>query len=461
MLILAETPVGYTLWRVNNEAALHDTNLCQSYPTPDDALSVLSLHQFSLFENGSEAVESLTAIANSEMCKSLSDFLTENVINTGIKEQIQVADSKLAREIEKLGIKTVAPSGTDVPEIFRLIRENITNLLPGVTEDTFRTLELGVAHGMATKTLKFSPSKVDSMIVNSVNLLEELDKEINNYGMRVREWYGWHFPELRNLTSDNLLFSKIVLAMGRKENCENVNLESLLTQPMIEDMKKLAHTSIGTELSDGDLECIQALATQVVELIEFRNQINEYVRQRMRAIAPNLSELVGESVGARLIAHAGSLNQLAKAAGSTIQVFGAEKALFRAKKEGKNTPKYGLIYHAQIVSHADQKLKGKISRGLAAKIAISTRVDAYNDETDGHIGASDFERLETRVRQMEGQKVKFTESRAAVKVAPPKIVVEETPNYKQDQDFQLEEEQPKKKRRRHHHKKEETTENNE
>ena len=141
------------------------------------------------------------------MCQSLSDFLTENVVNTGIKEQIQVADTTRVRSIEKLGINTVSPSGSDVPEIFRLIRDNITNLLPGVTEDTFRKLELGVAHGIATKTLKFSPTKVDSMIVSSVNLLEELDKEVNNYGMRVREWYGWHLPELRSVTAENILFS--------------------------------------------------------------------------------------------------------------------------------------------------------------------------------------------------------------------------------------------------------------
>lgn len=457
MLVLAETPVGYTLWRVNNKSVLQDTDVCRTYPTLDDAQSVLSLHQYRLFANAQEAIESLAAAAKSEVCESLAEFLTENIVNAGIKEQLQVADASLARAIEKLGISAVGPSGQRIPEIFRLIRQNITDMLPEVTEETFRSLELGIAHGIATKTLKFSPSKVDSMIVNSVNLLEELDKEINNYGMRVREWYGWHFPELRNVTADNLLFSQLVLEMGRKEGCFEAKLDHLLTPPMIEEVRKLAHTSIGTELSDDDLACVQALARQVIELIEFRSQISEYIRQRMRAVAPNLTELVGESVGSRLIAHAGSLNQLAKAAGSTIQVFGAEKALFRAKKEGKPTPKYGLIYHAQIVSHADQKLKGKISRGLASKIAISTRVDAYSEEPDGKIGVSDLERLENHVRQMEGQQVKYEVSRAAVKKTPAKIIVEETPNYKQDEDFQIEAEKPKKKHRKHRH----HTENNE
>ena len=453
MLILAETPVGYTLWRVTNEGALHDKDLCKTYSDPDSVSSVIELQSFSQFANAEEAISSLSSIANSELNESLTKFLTDNIISRGIKDRIQVADASLARAIEGLGINCIGPQGQTLPEVFRLIRNNLSALLPGVDLETMRNLELGIAHGMATKTLKFSPSKVDSMIVNSVNLLEELDKEVNNFGMRVREWYGWHFPELKNVTSDNLLFAQIVLAMGFKENATKTNFDELKLSPqMVDEIHKLSKTSIGTELSDSDLQCIQDLATQVVQLIEFKNQISEYIRLRMRAIAPNLSELVGESVGSRLIAHAGSLNQLAKAPGSTIQVLGAEKALFRAKKEGNKTPKYGLIYHAQLVSHADQKFKGRISRSLAAKTALSSRIDAYADEPTNQIGLDDFARLENRVRQMEGQQVTFTPSRALIKEEPKKIVVEPKPNYKTDADFQLNEpSEKKKKKRRHHH----------
>lgn len=87
----------------------------------------------------------------------------------------------------------------------------------------------------------------------------------------------------------------------------------------------------------------------------------EYLKNRMMAIAPNLTVLVGELVGARLIAHAGTLINLAKHPASTIQILGAEKALFRALKTKKDTPKYGLIYHATLVGQASTKMKGKVS----------------------------------------------------------------------------------------------------
>jgi nucleolar protein 58 len=288
------------------------------------------------------------------------------------------------------------------------------------------------------------------MIVHSVHLLEDLDKEVNNYGMRVREWYGWHFPELRLITVDNHLFASLVLAIGRKEGALTAKLDHLLNAQQLSDLQRYAQRSVGTEVSDEDLDCIQALSAQVIELINFRNQIDEYIRQRMRAIAPNLTELVGETVGARLIAHAGSLTQLAKAAASTIQVFGAEKALFRSLKEGKPTPKYGYIYHAHLVAHADQKFKGPLSRSLAAKAALSSRTDAFADEPGDRVGSEDRERLEARVRALEGQAVSFGVSRAAVRAEPEKITVEQPPNYRVEDDFQLAEEQPKKKRRRRH-----------
>merc|ERR1719281_2264979 len=125
----------------------------------------------------------------------------------------------------------------------------------------------------------------------------------------------------------------------------------------------------------------------------------------MQAIAPNLSCMVGELVGARLIAHAGSLISLAKAPASTVQILGAEKALFRALKTKHETPKYGLIYHASLVGQASMKNKGKISRVLAAKCALATRVDALGDTTDATMGLENRAKVEARLRQIEGKEI--------------------------------------------------------
>merc|ERR1712188_128412 len=148
---------------------------------------------------------------------------------------------------------------------------------------------------------------------------------------------------------------------------------------------------------------VRDLCTQVLEMSEYRDQLFEYLKHRMQAIAPNLTVLVGELVGARLIAHAGSLLNLAKHPASTVQILGAEKALFRALKTKHATPKYGLIFHASLVGQATSKNKGKMSRVLANKCALSIRVDALGDETTANVGVECRSKVENRLRELEGR----------------------------------------------------------
>ena len=170
-------------------------------------------------------------------------------------------------------------------------------------------------------------------------------------------------------------------------------------------MKEAAVISMGTEISDLDLINIKELCEQVLSLAEYRAQLYDYLKTRMNTIAPNLTALVGELVGARLIAHGGSLVNLAKQPGSTIQILGAEKALFRALKTKHATPKYGLIYHASLVGQAAPKLKGKISRTLASKAALSIRIDALRegDSLDNSVGVESRGKVEARIRNLEGK----------------------------------------------------------
>merc|ERR1711907_624247 len=160
---------------------------------------------------------------------------------------------------------------------------------------------------------------------------------------------------------------------------------------------------MGTEISQEDLDNINSLCNQTIKLTEYRTELFDYLKNRMAAIAPNLTVLVGELVGARLISHAGSLMNLAKHPASTVQILGAEKALFRALKTKKDTPKYGLIYHASVIGQAAPKHKGKISRVLAAKCALSIRVDALGDTSEATIGLEDRVKVEERLRQLEGK----------------------------------------------------------
>merc|ERR1719369_1564666 len=158
---------------------------------------------------------------------------------------------------------------------------------------------------------------------------------------------------------------------------------------------------MGTEITDEDLTNINTLAERVIELTEYRASLSEYLKLRMTAIAPNLTVMVGELVGARLISHAGSLLNLAKHPASTVQILGAEKALFRALKTKKDTPKYGLIYHASLIGQTGAKNKGKMSRMLAAKSALATRVDALGEETNTTLGVEHRAKLEKTLRYLE------------------------------------------------------------
>ena len=198
------------------------------------------------------------------------------------------------------------------------------------------------------------------------------------------------------IITDNLAYVRTVQAMGMRENASKADLSDILPEEVESAVKEAAEISMGTEISDIDLINIKHLCLQVVEIQEYREQLWSYLKNRMVAIAPNLTTLVGELVGARLISHAGSLMNLAKHPASTVQILGAEKALFKALKTKHDTPKYGLIYHAQLVGQTTTALKGKVSRMLAAKASLACRVDAFSEDTTSSI---EIGKYLNRVRQ--------------------------------------------------------------
>merc|ERR1711972_752246 len=172
-------------------------------------------------------------------------------------------------------------------------------------------------------------------------------------------------------------------------------------EEIADEVRAAAETSMGTEITDEDLANIMTLCERVIELTEYRASLAEYLKLRMNAIAPNLTHMVGELIGARLISQAGSLMGLAKHPSSTVQILGAEKALFRALKTKKSTPKYGLIYHASLVGQSAPNLKGKISRVLAAKLSLCCRMDALGDQVEPSLGKEFKEYVEKRLATLE------------------------------------------------------------
>merc|ERR1719149_123555 len=224
------------------------------------------------------------------------------------------------------------------------------------------------------------------------------------------------------IVTDNIEYAKSVQFMSTRDRAADLDFSGILTEEAEASLKEAAIISMGTEISDQDVDHVKALADQVVSLSEYRAQLYDYLKSRMAAIAPNLTVLVGELVGARLISHAGSLMNLAKQPASTVQILGAEKALFRALKTKHDTPKYGLIYHASLVGQAEPKHKGKISRVLAAKCALSIRVDALGETSEPTVGYEGRLKVEERLRQLQG-KAPIPKEEVKLAVKQPKVAM--------------------------------------
>ncbi|KAH1033078.1 hypothetical protein J1N35_045252 [Gossypium stocksii] len=401
MLVLFETPAGFALFKVLDEGKLNKVeDLSKEFLAPDSARKVVSLKAFSKFENTAEALEAATKLLESAPSKGLRKFLRAHCDG----ETLGVADSKLGNAIkEKLKIDCVHNNA--VMELLRGVRTQLTELISGLGAQDLAPMSLGLSHSLSRYKLKFSADKVDTMIVQAIGLLDDLDKELNTYAMRVREWYGWHFPELTKIIQDNIMYAKAVKLMGDRANAAKLDFSEVLPEEVETELKEAAVISMGTEISDLDLMNIKDLCDQVLNLSEYRAQLYDYLKSRMNTVAPNLTALVGELVGARLIAHGGSIINLAKQPGSTVQILGAEKALFRALKTKHSTPKYGLIYHASLVGQAAPKHKGKISRSLAAKAALAIRCDALGDDQDNSMGLENRAKLEARLRALEGKEL--------------------------------------------------------
>ncbi|NXH90673.1 NOP58 protein, partial [Edolisoma coerulescens] len=394
--------------QVLNEKKLQEVDsLWKEFETPEKANKIVKLKHFEKFQDTTEALAASTALVEGKLSKNLKKIL-KKIVAKDAHEQLAVADAKLGGVIkEKLNLSCI--HSPMVTELMRGIRSQIEGLITGLPSREMAAMCLGLAHSLSRYKLKFSPDKVDTMIIQAISLLDDLDKELNNYIMRCREWYGWHFPELGKIITDNLMYCKCVRKVGDRSNFASSDVSDILPEEIEEDVKAAAEISMGTEVSEEDINNIIHLCDQacthrwigVIEISEYRTQLYDYLKNRMMAIAPNLTVMVGELVGARLIAHAGSLLNLAKHPASTVQLLGAEKALFRALKTKRDTPKFGLIYHASLVGQSNTKNKGKISRMLAAKTALTIRYDALGENTSAEMGAENRLKVETRLRLLE------------------------------------------------------------
>nr|XP_033340209.1 nucleolar protein 56-like isoform X1 [Megalopta genalis]XP_033340210.1 nucleolar protein 56-like isoform X2 [Megalopta genalis] len=405
LFVLFEHAAGYAVFSIKEfeEVGMLLPQVEKSVTELSRFNTVVRLVGFSPFKTALAALENVNSISEGVVPEELLLFLDSTIPKSGKKDKVilGVLDPKLGASIsEALSIKC-DHTGV-IPEIIRGIRFHFHNLVKGFTSKSSGIAQLGLGHSYSRAKVKFNVHRVDNMIIQSIALLDQLDKDVNTFSMRIREWYSYHFPELVKIVPENYMYAKVTqLIKNRKElteekleALEEIVMDSAKAQAIIDASK----SSMGMDISPIDLLNIEMFAGRVIALADYRKQLSEYLRSKMAGVAPNLATLIGDQVGARLIAHAGSLTNLAKYPASTVQILGAEKALFRALKTRGNTPKYGLLFHSTFIGRAGTKNKGRISRYLANKCSIASRIDCFTDIPTNVFGEKLRQQVEDRLK---------------------------------------------------------------
>ncbi|KAF9671685.1 hypothetical protein SADUNF_Sadunf12G0073300 [Salix dunnii] len=338
------------------------------------------------------------------MTDELRNFLELNLpkVKGGkkVKFSLGVAEPKIGSHIFEV-TKIPCQSNEFVHELLRGVRLHFERFIKDLKSGDLEKAQLGLGHSYSRAKVKFNVNRVDNMVIQAIFLLDTLDKDVNSFAMRVREWYSWHFPELAKIVNDNYLYAKLAKFIDDKSKLSEDKIPELTDILGDEDKAKevveAAKASMGQDLSPIDLINVQQFAQRVMDLSEYRKKLHEYLVTKMNDIAPNLASLIGEIVGARLISHAGSLTNLAKCPSSTLQILGAEKALFRALKTRGNTPKYGLIFHSSFIGRASARNKGRMARYLANKCSIASRIDCFSESGTTVFGEKLREQVEERL----------------------------------------------------------------
>lgn len=364
----------------------------------------VKLKSFKPFTSAANALDNMNAVSEGLLHEDLKAFLTDQVPKG---QTIGINDNRLI-QVVKDELEMPVAGGEIVLEICRGVRFHVHQIIKQLERPKEGMAQLGLGHSYSRTKVKFNVNRMDNMVIQAIALIDQLDKDINTFAMRVREWYGYHFPEMVRLVTDNYQYCQLV---------KTIRMRGSLTTPsdeLMEELEKIvmdtsksqaicdvARSSMGMDISEFDLVNIIMFANKVMKLADYRKNLQQYLSDKMSNVAPSLAALIGDVVGARLISHAGSLTKLAKYPASTVQILGAEKALFRALKTKGNTPKYGLLFHSTFIGRATAKNKGRISRFLANKCSIASRIDAFSDTPNTVFGEKLKEQVEERLKMYE------------------------------------------------------------
>ena len=316
-----------------------------------------------------EIIERLVQIDNKEIVKEELEIIEE--VSKDYDELIIESNKRLSDyENEKIRIQTPNQAGD-------FLRNNYDEFDLNSDEIT------EIYRNLAIYKIKKESASQDKHLIQAVNSIEEIDETISKLIERIREWYALYFPEM-DVIKNNETYIKLISQNKTKE-------EIIKAKP---DAFPHSIIDLDDDIDSEDLEIMNNYANSIYELQKSRKNIEEYIDHKMNSIAPNLRLLVGPTLGAKLISHAGGIKRLAMYPSSTVQIMGAEKALFRHLKSGDRPPKYGLIYQHPQVRGAKWWNRGKIARMLAGKISLAVRRDVFTKTINENVADEFKEKVE-------------------------------------------------------------------
>lgn len=330
---------------------------------------------------------------------SLHEKVLDKLSKTEGIEKVIVEDERLAKIVASKGLDVEIEPGNTIARAFR---ENVVDYavkygFASSPEEYYSKIhEVSVV--LTRRKVRKAVEKRDLLAAQGVRAIDDIDRTVNLFVARLREWYSLHFPELDDLIREHEDYARLVYELGLRENFTKENLIKLgFSEGKARRIEEAAKKSMGADITDFDIKTMQTLAGIILKLYRLRADIAQYIGEVMREVAPNITALVGPLLGARLISLAGGLDELARLPASTIQVLGAEKALFRALRTGGRPPKHGVIFQFPEIHRSPRWQRGKIARALAGKLAIAARVDAF---TGQYIGDQLKEALKKRIDEI-------------------------------------------------------------
>lgn len=314
-------------------------------------------------------------------------------------EEVVVENEAEIPNLQQLGVKATFEIHNIGSKIFRQSLPQVAIETKFVSnEKELYSFLYEVSLEYTRRKIRSAASKRDLLAIQAIRAIDDIDKTINLFSERLREWYSIHFPELNKLVEDHELFAEIVSKFGHRDEITAEGLDELgIDKDLKTKILDAAKKSIGADVADVDIKSMKMLSDTVLELYRIRAELTDYIESVMKEVAPNVTALVGPTLGARLLSLAGSLEDLAKLPASTIQVLGAEKALFRALRKGGKPPKHGVIFQYPAIHSSPRWQRGKIARALAAKLAIAARIDAFSGR---FIGDKLNEELKKRIEEI-------------------------------------------------------------